>query len=541
MTDSATSVPEYDALVVGAGFGGLYALYRLRAHGFSCHAFETGDDVGGTWYWNRYPGARCDVESLDYCYSFSPELHAEWDWSERFATQPEILRYAGHVADRFDLRPMISFGTRVASAVWEEEGRTWLLTTDDGRRARARFLVTAVGCLSASRVPDLPGLGSFGGEVHHTGRWPHEGVDLAGRRVAVIGTGSSGIQAVPELASKVSHLTVFQRTPNYSLPARNRPLSGRESWRAKTELDELRTYARTGFSGFYIASTGRSALDVGEEERRAAFERKWAIGGTEIMSVFNDILTDGKANEHLAEFVREKIRDAVDDPETARKLVPLDYPIGTKRICVDTGYFSTYNRKNVDLVDLRTEALVEITEDGIRTEAGTYPADVLVLATGYDAMTGPLTRIDIRGTGGRALKEQWASGPRSYLGLAVAGFPNLMTVTGPGSPSVLVNMVRAVEQHVDWIVDCLRRLREDGVDRIEARPEAQDSWVAHVNEVADTTLYPRANSWYVGANVEGKARVFMPYAGGLNHYRERCEEVARSGYRGFALGTGVSA
>lgn len=541
MTDSATAVPEYDALVVGAGFGGLYALHQLRAHRFSCHAFETGDDVGGTWYWNRYPGARCDVESLDYCYSFSAELHAEWDWSERFATQPEILRYAGHVADRFALRPMISFETRVVSAVWEEEGRTWLLTTDTGRRARARFLVTAVGCLSASRIPDLPGLGAFGGEVHHTGRWPHEGVDLAGKRVAVIGTGSSGIQAVPELAAHSAHLTVFQRTPNYSLPARNRPLSGRESWRAKTELEELRTYARTGFSGFYIASTGRSALDVGEEERRAAFERKWAIGGTEIMSVFNDILTDGKANEHLAEFVREKIRDAVDDPETARKLVPVDYPIGTKRICVDTGYFSTYNRENVDLVDLRAEPLVEITEDGIRTEAGTYPADVLVLATGYDAMTGPLTRIDIRGTGGRALKEQWASGPRSYLGLSVAGFPNLLTVTGPGSPSVLVNMVRAVEQHVDWIVDCLRQLREDGVERIEARPEAQDSWVAHVNEVADTTLYPRADSWYVGANVEGKARVFMPYAGGLNNYRERCEEVARSGYQGFALGTEVSA
>ncbi|MFD7618579.1 flavin-containing monooxygenase [Streptomyces sp. NPDC059802] len=541
MTDQATPVPEYDALVVGAGFGGLYALHQLRAHGFSCHAFETGDDVGGTWYWNRYPGARCDVESLDYCYSFSPELHAEWDWTERFATQPEILRYARHVADRFDLRPMISFETRVASAVWEEESRTWLLTTADGRRARARFLVTAVGCLSASRVPDLPGLAAFRGEVHHTGRWPHEGVDLAGKRIAVIGTGSSGIQAVPEIAAAASHLTVFQRTPNYSLPARNRPLSGRESWRAKAELEELRTYARTGFSGFYIASTGSSALDVGEEERRAAFERKWAIGGTEIMSVFTDVLTDGKANEHLAEFVREKIRDAVDDPATARKLVPLDYPIGAKRICVDSGYYSTYNRENVDLVDLRAEPLVEITEDGIRTEAGTYPAEVLVLATGYDAMTGPLTRIDIRGRGGRSLKEQWSSGPRSYLGLAVAGFPNLLTITGPGSPSVLVNMVRAVEQHVDWIVDCLRRLREDGVDRIEARPEAQDSWVAHVNEVADTTLYPRANSWYVGANVEGKARVFMPFAGGLSHYRERCEEVARSGYRGFALGPEVSA
>ncbi|MEU9314833.1 NAD(P)/FAD-dependent oxidoreductase [Streptomyces sp. NPDC048295] len=544
MTGQSTSVPEYpeyDALVVGAGFGGLYALYQLRAHGFSCHAFETGDDVGGTWYWNRYPGARCDVESLDYCYSFSPELHAEWDWTERFATQPEILRYAGHVADRFDLRPMISFGTRVVSAVWEEGSRTWLLTTGDGRRARARFLVTAVGCLSASRVPDLPGLDAFRGEVHHTGRWPHAGVDLADKRVAVIGTGSSGIQAIPELAAHARHLTVFQRTPNYSLPARNRPLSGRESWRAKTELEELRSYARTGFSGFYIASTGSSALDVGEEERRAAFERKWAIGGTEIMSVFTDVLTDGKANEHLAEFVREKIRDAVDDPATARKLVPLDYPIGTKRICVDSGYFTTYNRENVDLVDLRAEPLVEITEDGIRTEGGTYPAEVLVLATGYDAMTGPLTRIDVRGTDGRSLKQQWSSGPRTYLGLAVAGFPNLLTVTGPGSPSVLVNMVRAVEQHVDWIVDCLRRLREDGVDRIEARPEAQDSWVAHVNEVADTTLYPRADSWYVGANVEGKARVFMPYAGGLSHYRERCEEVARSGYRGFALGPEVSA
>ncbi|GAA2426436.1 NAD(P)/FAD-dependent oxidoreductase [Streptomyces pulveraceus] len=541
MTDPAIPVPEYDALVVGAGFGGLYALHQLRAHGFGCHAFETGDDVGGTWYWNRYPGARCDVESLDYCYSFSPELHAEWDWTERFATQPEILRYARHVADRFDLRPMISFGTRVAFAVWEEQTRTWLLTTEDGRRARARFLVTAVGCLSASRVPDLPGLGTFRGEVHHTGRWPHGGVDLAGKRVAVVGTGSSGIQAVPELAADAAHLTVFQRTPNYSLPARNRPLSGRENWRAKSELEELRTHARTGFSGFYIASTGRSALDVGEEERRAAFERKWAIGGTEIMSVFTDVLTDGKANEHLAEFVREKIRAAVDDPATARKLVPLDYPIGAKRICVDTGYYSTYNRENVDLVDLRAEPLVEITEDAIRTEAGTYPAEVLVLATGYDAMTGPLTRIDIRGTGGRSLKEQWSSGPRSYLGLAVAGFPNLLTVTGPGSPSVLVNMVRAVEQHVDWIVGCLRRLREDGVDRIEARPEAQDSWVAHVNEVADTTLYPRAGSWYVGANVEGKARVFMPYAGGLNHYRERCEEVARSGYRGFALSPEASA
>ncbi len=532
----APAVPTVDAVVVGAGFAGLYALYRLRQIGLSARVFERAGDVGGVWYWNRYPGARCDVESMQYSFSFDEQLQQEWRWGERFAPQAEILAYAQHVAERFDLRRDISFDTSVTSAHYNEGSALWDIVTDRGERLSARFCIMATGCLSTARLPQIAGIDAFAGKTYHTGQWPHEGVDFSGQRVGVIGTGSSGIQAIPMLAQQARELVVFQRTPNFSVPARNAPMDDayERSW--KDNYAALRQRARDDTtSGTVYEKSTRKAHEVDPQARQREYERRWSTGGVNFMHSFNDLMLDTKSNVTAADFVRSQIRATVRKPEVADLLAPTDHAIGTKRICVDTDYFATYNRDNVQLIDLRKTPIERITPTGLQTTEAHYALDSIVFATGYDAMTGALLKIDIRGRGGEPLAHAWEAGPRTYLGLMVAGFPNLFTITGPGSPSVLANMIFAIEQHVDWIADCLRRLGERGVDTIEAEPKAQDAWVAHVNEVADRTLFPQANSWYVGANIPGKPRVFMPYAGGVVPYRRKCEEVAANGYEGFRL------
>ncbi len=531
-----SDVQRCDAVVIGAGFAGMYALRRLRDDlGMRVRVFERGSGVGGTWYWNRYPGARCDVESMFYSYSFSHELEQEWEWTERFPAQPEILTYAEHVADRFDLRKDITFETSVRSADFDEGSREWTVRTDGGELVAAPFLITAVGCLSASRIPPFTGLDSFRGQIYHTGRWPHDGVDLGGKKVAVIGTGSSGIQAIPKIAEQAAHLTVFQRTPAFSLPARNRPLTAQEIAEFKADYPERRAKARVAPSGVPGIPPVGSAFSVSDERREELMTERWIRGGTSFLGLFNDTVIDIEANNLSAEYVRERIRDTIDDPATADKLLPYDYPIGAKRICLDTDYFVTYNRDNVDLVSVRETPIEEITPRGLRVGDTDYEFDVIVFATGYDAMTGPLNAIDIRGADGVLLRDTWAAGPRTYLGIATAGFPNLFMLTAPGSPSVLVNMIISIEQHVDWVTDLLVYARTHGYSRIEAATDAQDTWVEHVNDAASRTLFPRANSWYVGANVPGKPRVFMPYVAGAGPYRKICDDVASHDYRGFTL------
>jgi cyclohexanone monooxygenase len=525
----------FDAVVVGAGFSGLYMLYRLRALGLSARVYEQGSDVGGTWYWNRYPGARCDVESVQYSYSFSEALQQEWNWSERYASQPEILRYAQHVADRFDLRRDIAFNTCVTAASFDAADSRWNVTLDDGRCVRAQFLIMATGCLSNARTPDFPGLDSFKGKTWHTGHWPHEGVDFSGLSVGVIGTGSSAIQSIPVIAAQAEHLTVFQRTPNYSIPARNRPLTEEERawWRAN--YPEARQRARTEMrNGIVSELPDRGALADDDATRAGKFESRWERGGIPFMSTYNDLILDQAANDTAAEFVRQKIGTIVGDPAVAALLQPTTYPIGTKRICLDTDYFEAFNRDNVTLVDIRSAPIARFTPDGLVAGTKEYKFDGVVFATGFDAMTGSFARIDIRGCD-ETLNAKWAAGPKTYLGLMVAGFPNMFIITGPGSPSVLSNMIVSIEQHVDWIADCLSYLGERDIACIEATRDAEDRWVAHVNEVAHGTLYPRAASWYMGANIPGKPRVFMPYIGGVPAYRAICDEVTAKGYEGFAL------
>ncbi|MEU4326021.1 flavin-containing monooxygenase [Nonomuraea dietziae] len=521
----------YDAIIVGAGLSGLYALHRLRGLGLRVKVFEAAEGVGGTWHWNRYPGARCDVESVDYSYSFSRELEQEWDWTEKYPGQPEILAYLEHVADRFDLRRDILLGTRVVAARFDGG---WHVTTETGERVGARYLVMATGCLSVPKPVEVDGLASFRGEWHHTGRWPHEGVDFTGRRVGVIGTGSSGIQSIPVIAEQAGHLTVFQRTPNFSLPAYNGPLTPETRRAVKAAYGLRRSLARQTHSGIPAEPAVQSALEVGHEERLARYQAGWERGSlVGILGAYTDLLIDRAANDTAAEFVRSKIRELVEDPADAESLSPRDHPFGAKRPCLDSGYFETFNRDDVTLVDVREDPIAEITAKGLRTTGGSeYELDTLVFATGFDAMTGALTAVDIRGAHGRSLRETWEAGPRTYLGLAAAGFPNLFTVTGPGSPSVLSNMVVSIEQHVDWIADCLAFLEGR---TIEATAAAQEAWTAHVREVGAATLYPAADSWYMGANVPGKPRVFMPYAGGVALYRRLCDEVAAKGYDGFAI------
>ncbi len=550
---------RFDVVVVGAGFAGLYMVHRLRGLGFTVRSFEAGDGVGGTWYWNRYPGARCDVESLEYSYQFSEELQQEWSWSERYAGQPEILRYANHVADRFDLRRDIEFNRRVVSARFEEEDSRWRIEVappaeslpgllngdgDDGGNGDAaaanetvfaRFVVMATGCLSAANLPDFDGIDDFEGESYHTGAWPHEGVDFTGLRVGIVGTGSSAIQAIPVIAGEAAHLTVFQRTPNYSIPAHNGAMDREREADVKAEYPAFRERNRQMPAGLGADMNPMhdEFAEVPPDERRRRFEERWAYGGFSFMASFADMLMSQEANDAAAGFVREKIRGIVRDPEVADLLSP-DNVIGCKRICLDSGYFETFNRPNVTLVDVSSAPIEKITKTGLRTGGRDYALDAIVFATGFDAMTGALARIDIRGRGGRTLRSKWEDGPRAYLGLGVAGFPNLFVITGPGSPSVLSNMLPSIEQHVDWIADCVAWMRDRGHAAIEATPEAENEWVAHVGEVAGATLYPTCNSWYLGANVPGKPRVFMPYLG-FPPYVEKCDAVAANDYEGFEL------
>ncbi|HEX4368619.1 MAG TPA: NAD(P)/FAD-dependent oxidoreductase [Rhodopila sp.] len=534
-TRRAAVPKEIDVVIVGAGFGGMYMLHRLRGLGLSAIVFDVATGVGGTWYWNRYPGARCDVESMQYSYSFSEELQLEWQWSEVFAGQPEILRYANHVADRLDLRRDMRFETRVTAAVFDEAAKRWTVRTDRGDVVSGRFCVMATGCLSAARLPDFPGMDSFKGKTYHTGHWPHEGVDLTGLRVGVVGTGSSAIQAIPVIAAQAAHVTVFQRTPNFSIPSRNRPMPDEYAQSWKDSYPARRDEARFTRNGILANPNDHSAIETPDAERLAVYEQRWASGGTTFMAAFNDLIFNKASNDTAADFVRGKIRAMVNDPVKAELLAPTSHPIGTKRICVDTNYYLTYNRPNVDLVDVRNAPIEAVTAGGLRVGGKDYVFDAIVFATGFDAMTGALTRMGIAGRGGEALADKWEAGPRTYLGLMTAGFPNLFMVTGPGSPSVLSNMMVSIEQHVDWIADCLGHLTERGIDCIEASLPAENAWVEHVNEVAHTTLYPSAASWYMGANIPGKPRVFLPYIGGVGAYRRRCDEIAANGYEGFQL------
>ncbi|MEO8158643.1 MAG: NAD(P)/FAD-dependent oxidoreductase [Betaproteobacteria bacterium] len=526
-----------DALVIGAGFSGLYQLLCLRDRlGLSVKVLEAGDGVGGTWYWNRYPGARCDSESHAYCYTFSEQLMREWEWSERYPGPPEILRYLNHVADRFDLKRDILFNTRVNTAHYDETANRWRVTTGTGEEYTAQFLITAVGCLSSANVPAIPGLDTFAGHWYHTGQWPHEGVDFRGKRVGQIGTGSTGIQAAPVIAESAAHLTVFQRTANYSVPARNGPLTPEFRRYVKEHVAEIRNVTRASINGHPWLIEDRSALQTPPDERQALYEAAWETGGLRFRAAFRDLLVDKAANDTAAEFIRNKIRQIVKDPATAEKLANIDHPYAAKRPPIDTDYFETFNRDNVELIDVRADPIEAITPCGIRTRSAEFPLDIIVFATGFDGLTGSLLKMDIRGRGGLPLAKAWAAGPRNYLGLQVAGFPNLFMVTGPGSPSVLCNMPVAIEQHVEWISDCIAHLRERGLGRIEPKEEAVDSWVEEVNAAANATLLPHAkHSWYLGANIPGKPRVFMPYAGGMAHYRNICADVAARNYEGFTL------
>jgi cyclohexanone monooxygenase len=513
----------------------MYMLHKLRGMGLNAHVFEAGSGVGGTWFWNRYPGARVDIESQEYSFSFSKELEEEWEWSERYAPQGELLDYANHIADRFDLRRDISLNTRVESARYDDQAGLWRIMTDHGDTIEARYCVMATGCLSAAKTPDIPGAGTFKGLTLSTATWP-EDVDLSGKRVGIIGTGSSGIQTITTIAPQVGELFVFQRTPNYSVPAHNGPLDPavREDWLANRE-DYRQQQRESGIGIVTLEASEELALEQSEEDRLREFERRWAKGGFCVGAPYADTGVDPAANKLLADFVAGKVREIVKDPETADLLIPKTYPFGTKRLVVDTGYFEVYNQDNVHLVDLNKTPIETITETGLRTSERDYEFDVLIYAIGFDAMTGALERIDIRGRDGLKLKDKWAGGPLTYLGLTVSGFPNMFMITGPGSPSVLSNMIVSIEQHVDWIADCIHDMSDRQLTVVEATPEAEAEWVAHVNEVAAETLYLQANSWYLGANVPGKPRVFMPYVGGVGVYREVCDDVAANDYKGFTL------
>jgi len=526
---------QLDAVVIGAGFSGLYALYKLRDEmGMDVQVYETADGVGGAWFWNRYPGSRCDSESYYYCFSFSEELAQEWEWSGKYPEQPEIERYLNHVADRFDLRRNIQLSTRVASARFDDAENRWEVRTEQGECVTARYLISAVGCLSAANFPDIPGRDSFRGESHHTATWPRGGVDVKGKRVGIIGTGSSGIQAAPRIAAEADHLTVFQRTPNFTVPARHTLFLPEDQAEIKKNYSAIFERTRQSPAGFPYFPIERKTMDVSAEERQEILEELWEEGGFKFLwGGFSDLMIDPTANAIVSEFVRSKIRESVKDPETAELLCPTDHPYGSKRPPIDSDYYVTFNRDNVSLVDIRSAPIEAITPAGLRTKDAEYELDVIVFATGFDAMTGSLLKIDIRGAGGRKLADAWAEGPRTYLGLQVAGFPNLFTITGPGSPSVLVNMPVSIEHHVNWITDCIERMRERGETRIEATEDAQDAWVEHVAEVATATLIGQADSWYVGANIPGKARVVMPYTGGQPMYRERVTAVVDADYEGF--------
>jgi cyclohexanone monooxygenase len=534
----ADDSPVFDVVVVGAGFAGLYALHKLRDQlGLSVRAYEAGGEVGGTWYWNRYPGARCDIESYNYSYSFSDELQQEWDWSERFAGQPEIRRYLNHVADKFDLRRDIRFNSRVVSAHYREDRPEWEVETDRGDRARARFLVAGTGNLSAPKLQDFDGLDRYSGQVYRTSNWPEQSVDFTGQRVAVIGTGASGIQAIPVIAQQAAHLTVFQRTPNYATPLGNGPTDPEFQSYIKANYDTIRARSRAHMTGQPYERAQPSALNADPDDRRKIYEKRWAEGGFRLLAdSYADLLFDEAANETAAEFIREKIREQVDNPDVAELLVPDTYPYGTKRPPLETNYYRTFNRDNVTLVDLRSTPPLRIGPTGIQTGTALHECTSIVLATGFDAMSGPLLRMGIHGRDGLSLGTSWEQGPRTNLGLMVDGFPNLFMITGPQSPSVLYNMPLAIEDHVNWITNCISYLRERRITTIEPTTASVDGWVQHTREVADATLMPTTPSWYSGDNIPGKPRTFMVYLGGAPQYRQICDNVAANGYEGFLLG-----
>jgi cyclohexanone monooxygenase len=525
---------DFDAVVVGAGFAGMYMLHRLRGLGFSARVFEAGSGVGGTWYWNRYPGARCDVESMQYSFSFSEELDQEWNWSEKYAPQPEILSYANHVADRFDLRQHIVFDTRVTAATFDEVAKCWSIETDCGDRVSAKFCIMAVGCLSAPNRPNFRGLEDFRGPVYHTGQWPHQGVDFTGLSVGVIGTGSSAIQSIPIIAQQAAALTVFQRTATWSVPAWNEKLTPEYLQATKAGYPALRAKARARPTGFYFPFNTKPALEASPEDREIQYEEAWARGGLPFLGSFGDLLFEKAANDTIADFARAKIRSVVKDPATAELLCP-DNVFGCKRLCVDTGYFETYNLPHVKLVDVSNTPIERFTADGIEVDGVGYPLDAIVCATGFAAMTGSFDRIRITGRNGLTLAEKWRAGPRAYLGIASAGFPNLFMITGPGSPSVLASMIQAIEQHVDWLADCIAHMRDVGATTIEPVPGDEDAWVEHVNDVSTVSLRSTCSSWYVGTNIPGRPRVFMPYIGGFPVYVQKCNEVMNGAFEGFVL------
>jgi len=536
---SPTANPTYDALIIGAGISGMYQLYKLRRLGLSAHVFEAGTGVGGTWYWNRYPGARFDSESWSYGYSFSKEVLDEWEWSENFAAQPETLRYLNYVADKFDLRRDISFSSRVRSATYDEASKSWEVAIEDGRRARAGLLISAVGPLSAPQMPSIEGMESFGGETFHTGLWPHRPVDFGGKRVAVIGTGATGVQVIQEVAKTAGRLTVFQRTPNWCAPLHNSPIDAADQARLKKDLPAILEHCRNTYAGFIHDADKRNAFDVTAEEREAFFEQRYGEPGFGIwLGNFRDVLIDERANAALSAFVARKIRERVSDPALAEKLVPRDHGFGTRRVPMETHYYEVYNQDNVELVDIRDTPILRITPAGIETSAGEYPCDMIIHATGFDAVVGALNRIDVRGPDGRQLKETWAHGPRTYLGLQPEGFPNLFTLVGPHNAASFCNIPRCIEQNVEWVTDLIAHMREHGYTYIEPEPTAVDEWTAHVYEGASRMLLTKVKSWFMGinSNLPGRQQPnFLLYAGGLPQYRSRCDEVAANGYQGFKL------
>ncbi|MEM9620863.1 MAG: NAD(P)/FAD-dependent oxidoreductase [Pseudomonadota bacterium] len=530
----ADTSKQFDAIVVGAGFGGMYMLHLLRNMGLEVQGYERGSGVGGTWYWNRYPGCRCDVESMEYSYQFSDDLQQEWNWTERYSAQPEILAYANHVAEKFDIQSLIQFDTAIVAASYDAEAACWQVTTQTGERVRSRYLIMATGCLSAANIPDFAGLDTFQGEIYHTGDWPADGVDFAGKKVGIIGTGSSGIQSIPLIAEQAGHLTVFQRTPNYSVPAQNGPIEQDRVAEIKANYADFRArnkQQQPAFGADYPRRTD-SVFDVSPEEREQRFEEYWNYGGFMFLAAFADISLDAEANAHAAEFVRNKIRATVTDPATAELLCP-DTIIGCKRLCADSGYYATYNRSNVQLVDISQAPIDALTPTGLVTGGAEYEFDVIVFATGFDAMTGALLKADITGVGGLSLRDKWSAGPRTYLGLMTAEFPNLFMMTGPGSPSVLANMVTGVEHHAEFIAQMIEWAQQQSFVELAADNAAENQWVDVVNMRSQATLFPRCNSWYLGANVPGKPRVFMPYVG-FPDYAAKLVDVARQGYEGFA-------
>lgn len=521
---------DVDAVVVGAGFGGMYMMHLLQQQGFSAQGIERGSDVGGTWYWNRYPGCQCDVESMEYSYQFSDELQQKWEWTQRYAGQPEILRYANHVADEFSLRDNFMFNASVNAANFDDANGIWSVSTDTGKTVTARYLIMATGCLSSTNTPDFPGLADYKGDTYHTGNWPHEGVDFTGKKVAIIGTGSSSIQAVPPIAKQAGDLTIFQRTAAYSIPAHNKPLDPEKQASIKANYAEFRARGKMSPAAFGadFAFNPGSVFDATPEERKAYFEEFWGYGGFNFLAAFGDLSTTVEGNEFACEFVREKIREIVKDPETAELLCP-DTVIGCKRLCSDNGYYEAFNQPNVHLVDVSTHPIDRLTTKGLVTNGKEYEFDAIIFATGYDALTGSLLRCNITGSQGLTLKEKWSAGPTNYLGLMTTGFPNMFTITGPGSPSALANLITGIEQHADFITQLIQWSKAQGYTRIEAEQGAEDSWVNTVNTRAEATLYPTCNSWYLGANVPGKPRVFMPYVG-FPDYSRKLESVVEEEY-----------